>query len=215
MVRVKTSSARATMSVWVFLVEHDHVGGVDGGLGDVAVQVEFYADLHPRADDLAHALGEVGLAVVIPIGDHCPVQEQQDDIERTGGPQAFEQFIPERFVGGAGRCASRLGEGVQAKREIPTLIGGHALPGADGIPAEDAGQVVEGPGDGEVGQAGGDGREGVGFGGDAATEDAHERRLSITENTQAADGLDAAGAVREPPLPHTYGLRNATGPEAR
>ena len=167
------------VGVRILLVGDQQVGALDHRRREVAVRVELGADDDAGADDGAHLLQQVALAVVVAVGDHRAVQAEQDHVDRQRGAQVGEQLLAQRLVAGARRRAARLRAGRQALDDVPAL-GLAAQPQGPERPGEiehlvgmGAGRVVAAVA--ERRHAGGHGREGVGFGGDAAGENAHGR----------------------------------------
>jgi hypothetical protein len=129
------------------------------------------------ADDRAHLLQQVALAVVVAVGDHRAVQAEHDHVDGQRLLQVVEQLGAQRLVAGARGRAARLRAGDEALDEVPALVLA-AQPRRPERPGEiehpvrmRARRVVAAIAEG--GHAGGHRREGVGFGGDAAGEDAH------------------------------------------
>ena len=76
----------ALQDVGVRILLEDHWKRVVADVvGQVAVQVQLGADGHARADQGAHPAQDLGLAVVMGLGDHGPVQVQVDAIEAALG----------------------------------------------------------------------------------------------------------------------------------
>src|SRR3546814_12280132 len=72
---------------------------------EVAVQIEFDADVHACADNAAHPLDQVALAIVMTVSNHCTMQVQLHGLQRQCGAQVTQDFIAKRFVNGARRAA--------------------------------------------------------------------------------------------------------------
>src|SRR3546814_16414668 len=86
-------------------------------LAEVAVQIEFDADVHACADNAAHPLDQVALAIVMTVGNHCTMQVQLHGLQRQCGAQVTQDFIAKRFVNGARRAARGLCEGAERSAE--------------------------------------------------------------------------------------------------
>ena len=83
---VTTSSPRSTKSVCGYSLNRTMTSAnAHLRLGQVAMRIELDADHAVRADQRAHALEQVALAVVIAERDHGAVQSEHDAVERQGG----------------------------------------------------------------------------------------------------------------------------------
>ena len=141
------------------------------------MRVQFGANHDTGAHHGPHARQKIAFAVVIAVGHHGTVQTQQHHIDRQCGAQVGQQFIAQRFIGVAGGGATGLCTGNHAFHQIPAiaLAAQPCCPQRAGeqchligmLARREVAAVMEGR------QPGGHGREGVGFGGEAAAEDAH------------------------------------------
>ena len=109
------------MSVGVFLVADDEVGGFHHGRGQVAVRIQLRADHRVRADDLARAAQQIAFAIVVAVGHHRAVQAEQRHVHGAGVAQVLQQFVAQRFIGVARGDAGRHGGGGQAFDQRPVL----------------------------------------------------------------------------------------------
>ncbi len=165
------------VGVRIFLVGDQQVGALDHRRREVAVRIELGTDHDVGPDDGAHPLQQVALAVVVAVGDHRAVQAEQHHVDRQRRPQVGEQLLAQRLVARARRRAARLRAGHQALDQVPAqcLAAQPRRPQRAGeiehLVRMGAGRVVAAVA--ERRHAGGHGREGVGFGGDAAAEDTH------------------------------------------
>ena len=152
------------------------------------MRVELGADHDVAADDGAHPLQQVALAVVVAVGDHRAVQAEQHHVDRQRRAQIGKQLLAQRLVASACRRAARLSAGNQAFDQVPArrLAAQARRPQRPGeiehVVRVSAGWVVA-----AVAERGHSGRhrcEGIGFGGDAAAEHAH----GWVRSDQGADG---------------------------
>src|SRR3546814_2089191 len=74
--RVELDRAFQDVGVRIFFVGNDGIGMTAHLLAEVAVQIEFDADVHACADNAAHPLDQVALAIVMTVGNHCTMQVQ-------------------------------------------------------------------------------------------------------------------------------------------
>ena len=63
------------------------------------MRVEFDADRHLRADDVAHAFDQVAFAVVVTVGHHGAMQAQHHGVDRHRGAQLPQHLVTQGFVG--------------------------------------------------------------------------------------------------------------------
>ena len=130
-----------------------------------------------RADDLAHRGEQVPLGVLVRLGDHGPVQVEQDPVHREGGLEAFEKLPLQGLVRRLLDGSRRDGEGPQQGNELDSQLRG---------PVDETARDGAGPGEGvedalpglvrpllEALQGGGNLGKGVGLVADAAGGDAH------------------------------------------
>ncbi len=109
------------VGVRILLVGDQQVGALDHRRREVAVRIELGADDDAGPDDGAHLLQQVALAVVVAVGDHRPVQAEQDHVDRQRLAQVGEQLLAQRLVAGARRRAARLRARRQALDDVPAL----------------------------------------------------------------------------------------------
>ena len=180
--RVEVAGAVDDVGVGVFLVDHDDVGAPPHRLGEMAVQVELDADRRVRADDGADPLQGVALAIVVALGDHGTVHEQQHGIDRHRGPEVVEQGVAQLLVDDAQGDPARLREGREALDDLMLVRLGQRAPGLQTDIAE-AGRRLAAVATGIIGQegraAGGQRCEGVGLGGQSGDEDLQGRSVLV------------------------------------
>ncbi len=166
------------VGVRVFLVADDDVGGAHALQRHVAVRIELDADHAVLADDGACPLDDVALHVVVAVGDHGAVQSEQHAVDRQGGLQLAQDLVAHELVvgpvGGAGRAG---GEAAALDQREP--LGGGTPAGDEQrgrAHARGIGGVLAGSEEHAFlvgGEAGRQGREGVGLGGERGGEQAH------------------------------------------
>jgi hypothetical protein len=108
--------------VRVLLVEDDDIGIAHALAGEVAVRIELDPDRHVWADEPAHPLDDVTLAVVAPRRDHGAVEAEQDRIDRQGRAELIEDLVAHALVIGLQHGAGRLGPEAGSLDEVEALL---------------------------------------------------------------------------------------------
>ena len=168
----------------------------------VAMRIQLGAQHHAGADDLAHAHQQVAFAVVVAVGHHRAVQGQHHHVDRHRLPQVVQQFgakPPRRPRGwwcrSAGPRRSCLPSAPSPAR-LPRSRAAHRGP-AKKLKWSGCFPAGKYPRSLNDAHAGGHGREGVGFGGDAAAEDAHVGVVSGLGELMEAVGREHRGCEAE------------------
>ena len=75
------------------------------------------------ADDGAHALEQIALAIVVALRDHGAVQAENDGVDRQGGAQLAEDFVAQFLIGLALQQPAGLRPGRRALDQREALLG--------------------------------------------------------------------------------------------
>ena len=92
-------------------------------LRQMAVRIEFGGDQYAGADDGAHALKQIALAIVIALRDHGAMQAEHDGIDRQRGAQLAEDFVAQVLIGLALQQSAGLRPGRRAFDQREALLG--------------------------------------------------------------------------------------------
>ena len=98
------------------VVEDHRVGQVDHAPGDVGVAVDRGHDRQVRADQLADRRVQAAGAVVVSLGHHRAVRDQQQAVELARLADGAEQFVLQAVVGGIVQRPARGGREGEEQR---------------------------------------------------------------------------------------------------
>ena len=89
----------------------------------MAVRVELGGDQYALADDRAHALQQIALAIVVALRDHRAVQAEHDGVDGQRGAQLIEDLVAQVLIGLALQQPAGLRPGRRAFDQREPLLG--------------------------------------------------------------------------------------------